>query len=391
MDSRRYSPRDNTPSLINGKPIDTSKLRPISPRNEDMSGISPDLLNLLSKNSTPVTVSERSVSPPVVSDRSVLSSNESSPTVSPVPPLASHIPPAKHIPDLDKSKYVDQNPYKNTRGVSGDNIRYIPPPTNLVHGYAHSKINYSIPDYYTMSLDERMIHRTDLNNKLAALRTIYRNMDIPFVKDSLDPQYLRLLYIQYMGVNNQVGANSSMDMYRFFVTLYLIFLELFVTNVIKIDVSGMSSKFIKSKAMLYYEAAMAEMCESGSISFTDGWPPMIKIAFYGLVQTAIIIILKLLYTWLGPTVGNILEQLLMHIMGTNEPIVNQTKQTPAVPNLNTGIPDVSQSTSMPDIGGIDINSILTGLTGAFNSNIRPTTPNYTVPNQAPHQGPTYKR
>ena len=309
-----------------------------------------------------------------------------------IPPISSHLYLNKETnAEIEPGSPKDENPYyKHTHESRfSANIRYIPPPTHLVHGYSKKVINYSIPDYFTMDLDERMIHRTDLANKLAALRSVYTKMDIPAVKDSLDPQYLRLIFIQYMGINEQVDANSSIDMYRFCVVVYLMMLELFVTNVLKIDVSGMSSKFYKSRWMSYYESAMREMCETGSMNFTEGWSPILKIAFYGLIQTVAIVIVKMLYTWMGPTAGSIVEQLIMHFMGTNESIINQPNSSDKeVPNLNTGIPGVSQASNMPNFGGLDVNSILTGLTGMFNGTSKPSD---TQQETNTSKGPKYKR
>ena len=294
----------------------------------------------------------------------------------------------------------NNNPYNKDRKDDWEsrNVRYIPPPTKIIHGHKNNIINYTVPDYYTMSNEERMQHLTHFINRYATLRTVYSKMDIPKIKNSIDPAYLRLVYINYMGLIRQTDANSSIELYRFFVVLYLIMLELFVTNVMKINVTGMSSKFYKSRWMAYYEAAMHEMCETGGSNFTEGWNPILKIIFYGLIQTLAIVGLKILYNWLGPAAASIVEQLMMQFMGTNESITQPADVNAAVEPATVG-PDAppavpEPSSGMPNMGGFDVNSILTGLTGMFNGS-RQQTPQTTTeqpqPSTKSHTGPKHKR
>jgi hypothetical protein len=315
------------------------------------------------------------------------SSDEDGAQASSHPPLFQGVP---ELPDRLKTmpasaealaaNFVEtdtENPYAKFMDGSehnvDKNIRYIPPPTNIIHSGMRSMMqaqHYAIPDYYMMSLEERMSHLTQYINRYATLRTMYPNMDIPKIRNSLDPTYLRLTYINYAGLIEQTDANSSIDMYRFGTVVYLLVLETFVTKIVGVQIIGMSSKIYKSRFMAYYEAAMYELCEVGGGSFTTGWHPMLKILFYGVLQTMVFIVLKMLHNWVGPVASSMLDVLITKFVGTDANILGKNGAADDANDDNDGggaadIPDVPPATQMPQFGGVDISSILTNITSMF--------------------------
>lgn len=447
---RVQSPQDKTPTTINGVKLDTNRLRAISPVTENVfkrnnvvmdnaflnDFDSPTQASFVSsveqiiptrpsklpvrisktptptpktptptpKTPTPNTPTPNTPTPntPTPKTPTPKTPTPKTPTISTIPELPTHLRGIKS--KVDKRNDDDtNNPYskqeettKHHRKIPTtptqpvNNIRYIPPPTNIIHGYDMKKqIDYAIPDYYTMDVEERMSHLTQFINHYSKLRTIYPKMDIPKIRNNLEPMYLRLVYINYMGLVEQTTSNSNIDMYRFGVVMYLLVLEVIVTKYIGINVTGMSSKFYKSRWMVYYESAIHELCETGGTSMTDGWHPGAKILFYGVVQTLAFLMLKAVYSMIGPTAALMLEKFFTAFMGQSD-----TTENSALPIMNdeTELPEVPAPSNMPNFGGLDINSIMTGLTGMFNqtqTGAAPTTqPEATPAKKRP--GPRYR-
>lgn len=346
---------------IHGQPFDTSRLRAISPVPQNLEESSflanNDVFEQLVPGSAKAT-SYRSAQSDIPNLPSHLINIEKSIEDDPLPPKDSPLIEIEHDPEHEPEPV---------------NVRYIPRPTTIIHDSTFNIINFTVPDYYTMSTEERIAHAGVLNNRFTRLARIYTKMNIPVMTDNLSPDYLRQMYIRYMTLIEQTNSDTSLDQYRYLVVVYLILLEMIVTRIFKINYPGLASEIYHSKWMLYYDFALNEYCDTGGPSITEGWHPFLKILFYGVCQTGALVVIRFICDKVGS--GFPIENLIKYTINSfGKPGVEEKEQS-------SGIPDIQ------DPNGIG--SLFTQFVGAMNKT------GFTQPSQPAEteekSGPKFKR
>lgn len=285
-------------------------------------------------------------------------------------------------------------------------IIYLPPPTTVVHGFRNKVRGHVPPDYYTMDEEERTIHMTMLIKYMAKLRLVYgAEMDIPKIQFSTNPAYMRKVYIFYTEIVDQTEANSNLQLYRFFVSVYLSMLELVVTKAFGYtEHATLAHKIYNSRYITWYEDALHELCETGSFSFTKSWHPVLKILVYGLVQTMAVVIIMLLYKLIGANAA-VIESLFLNLIGSrDEPIQNNRAPQAGPAPRQAGTPRAAAGVDLPpptdpaagttfggfDLSNLNIGNIVTQITGAIGGLGATPAPPPTTTSQTP-RGPRHRR
>lgn len=417
------SPVDATITTVHGRPVDLSKLRAISPSRGTpaITAITADVLRAIRPDdaSSPVSAAMQSV-------QATLQRTPSARVLSvPVPLLPPHVAMAAEMMESGKVATPKVTGYSlgpdafspqshKRRRVDAEEeapapkIIYLPPPTTVVHGFRNKVRGHVPPDYYTMDEEERTIHMTMLIKYMAKLRTVYgADMDIPKIQFSTNPAYMRKVYIFYTEIVDQTEANSNLQLYRFFVSVYLSMLELVVTKAFGYtEHATLAHKIYNSRYITWYEEALHELCETGSFSFTKSWHPVLKILVYGLVQTMAVVIIMLLYKLIGANAA-VIESLFLNLIGSrDEPIQNNKapQAGPAPRQAAAGTPRTSATDLPPptdpaagttlggfDLSNLNIGNIVTQITGAIGGLGASTTPAVPPASSQTPRGPRHRR
>ena len=258
--------------------------------------------------------------------------------------------------------------------------QYIPMATDLrhVHNPIHDmKMDFQIPPYVDMSEEQREDRLTDFRVKFNTLRKTYP--DIPLVVDDLNPTYLRKLFVRYRRYYKQLNIDYSAEQYKVGLIFYFVGLELIATKFFGLNADKFTVNQIKWIPI--YQQSLNELCEEHPGGVSTGWPPMVKLVVYGMVNLVLFVVLNHFMAKLGPGITDKIQNAVFNLFAHG----NMTGQQPSS-NIDAGpngeLPPPPEDNGM--FSNLDFGSLLSGLSGMMGNNNKPA-----AAEKEPRRGPRY--
>lgn len=136
-------------------------------------------------------------------------------------------------------------------------------------------------------------------------------------------------------------------------------IELFCVKILGLKLGGYT--FNQLALMNKYEKLLVELGEKSYGSLGSTWPVEARIIFMSLFNAVIFLVIRLFSSYLGPGLGDILQQIVNSFMNQEDPS-DQIKQGQGMA-LTDGISELPEIPAGGGGGGFDLGSLLGGLSG----------------------------
>ncbi|GAH45396.1 unnamed protein product, partial [marine sediment metagenome] len=199
----------------------------------------------------------------------------------------------------------------------------------------------------------------DYNVKFGILRNAYPEFNIPFFDTTVGLEIKHQHYERYV---HQIHIDNSVGTYQVYLLILFACVELFCVKILGLNLGGytLNQLTLTSK----YDKLLVELGEKSYGSMGSSWPVEARIIFMSLFNALIFLVIRLFASYLGPGIGDVLQQVVNSFMAREDPS-DQIKKAQRIaiggdaPEAS-GVPDVPENS-----GGFDFSSILGGLSGMF--------------------------
>lgn len=210
------------------------------------------------------------------------------------------------------------------------------------------KRNKNRPDYEGMSKKEQAIAREDFRVKFRILKRSFPNFTIPEPEGDEDLDTIHMRYDKYV---HFIHVNSNADQYKVYLIILFMAIELFCCRVLHLGMGGFTLNQLS--AMSRYERLLVELGERNYSVGTSAWPVEIRILVIALVNGIIFFMIKSFSQYLGPEIGNVIQNIVTKLMNGNQDRIDPSGNVQAPPAPSGG----------GGLGGLDLGSLLGGLGG----------------------------
>ena len=186
-------------------------------------------------------------------------------------------------PSMEISKDRKVSRRKRRRKVQNNNVSYVPP--------KFEKKRNNRPDYANMDKELLEMYRIDLTNKLNVLRKSYPCLEIPKYAKNED---LNLVHTSYECYLRKALSEDTFQRYSVILTVVLIGIELFLTQILGLDCKGFAKRQIKT--FTRYETVLRELSETGEGG--EPWPLPFQLGFILVCQCVIYLVYKFAQSYL---------------------------------------------------------------------------------------------
>lgn len=167
-----------------------------------------------------------------------------------------------------------------------------------------------IPEYDKMSAEDALIYRNTFRLKFDTLRKIYPALNItPGIEDHPSLYVVHKIYELYL---TQIYKEINSNMYRGFLLLSWLGLEMFGTYVLGLDATGYCKQQIE--LLWAYEPLINELSQVNFSSITEGWSPFQKLIGLIFGTFVFMIVIKLVLSFIGKKTGIQLDGLTSMVM-----------------------------------------------------------------------------
>lgn len=218
-----------------------------------------------------------------------------------------------------------------------------------------------MPNYSSMTEEEQARWHADYNVKFGILRNAYPEFNIPFFDTSVNLEVKHQHYERYV---HQIHIDNSVGSYQVYLLILFACIELFCVKILGLNLSGYT--FNQLSLMNKYEKLLIELGEKSYGSIGSSWPVEARIIFMSLFNALIFLVIRLFASYLGPGMGDILQQIVNSFMTREDPADQIKKgQRIAVGGAPAAQPEQGVPEPPPAQGGFDFGSLLGGLGGLF--------------------------
>ena len=347
--------------------VDKELISPLSPNNDERYFREERRTTISPKKQKPIVIS-----PPVRSPK------PSSPVYSPVAPspiYSSRPPPEEEPPDTKVHRNIYEEPegFRSPRPYrtqvqpqQKEHIelpkQYIPMATDV--RYAHNpihdtRIDSQIPNYSAMTEGQRTDRLDEFRINFNILRKTYP--DIPTTIEDIDPKNLVMLFRRYKRYVKQLDKDYTAEQYKMMLIFYFIVLDLIATNFF--GSSGGKFTMTQIKWLPIYQQSLTELSEEHPGGISTGWPPMVKLAVYGMVNLVIFVVLNYFLARFGPDITEKIHSAIFNVFahgnmgGQGVGSVGSDGSLPPPPDNGSGL-----------FGNIDISTLISGLGSMMGGN-----------------------
>ena len=162
-----------------------------------------------------------------------------------------------------------------------------------------------------------------------------------------------------------------MGSYKAYLVIMLACIELFCVQVLGLNLGGYT--FNQLALMNRYEKLLIELGEKSYGSVGSSWPVEARIIFMTLINAIIFLVIRLVASYLGAGLGDIMQQIVNSYLNQQDPS-DQIKRGQRISLRSDGT--VENEETVPDVperrgggggggGGFDLGSLIGGLGGLF--------------------------
>ena len=172
-----------------------------------------------------------------------------------------------------------------------------------------------MPDYDSMSAEDREDARTELCVQLGILRKNYPEYNIPLVPREQTVQSLFRTYNRWL---KQITVDESADGYKVYLVIMWLGIELFGSRILGMDMVGFALNQLSM--MSKYSKMLIELGERSFNPISPSWPPEVRILVMSLINAVVFIIFKYISGILGPDVAKSVQSALSGMMDTDRKV-----------------------------------------------------------------------
>ena len=210
----------------------------------------------------------------------------------------------------------------------------------------------NMPDFKSMSPEEITHYRAKMHIKFDILRENWPRLNVGMPQGDEDPEKLYKTYYAWI---KYVHLNSSSGQFKVYLIIFFALIELALVKGLKIGLARGLCSF-QIKLMNKYDTVMLELGEKYLFGFGNGWPAEVRLLMFSVVYTGIFIGIKLLGKYLMGGDSELIE-------GVAVSFLNSGSSSAISGDPEDEIPNAPAQDSGMNIGGIDIGSMISGLTG----------------------------
>jgi hypothetical protein len=215
-----------------------------------------------------------------------------------------------------------------------------------------------------MSAVEQAKWHADFNVKFGILREAYPEFHIPVFDDTVTLEVKHNHYERYV---KQIHVDNSVGTYKAYLLIMLACIELFCVKVLGLDLGGYT--FNQLALMNRYEKLLVELGEKSYGSVGSSWPVEARIIFMTLINAVIFLVIRLVASYLGGGLGDIMQQIVNSYLNQEDPS-DHIKRGQRIALRSDG--SAEEPETVPEVpakrsggGGFDIGSLIGGLGGLF--------------------------
>ena len=214
-----------------------------------------------------------------------------------------------------------------------------------------------MPDYDSMTEQQQAAWHADFNIKLGILRNAYPKFDIPHLDENVPLEIKHQHYERYV---QQIHLDNSVGNYKFYLLILFAIIELICVKVLGLDLGGYT---INQLTMLNkYERLLIELGEKSYAPSGSEWPVEVRIVMLSLFNAVVFLVIRLFASYLGPGVGDVLQQIVNAFMN-NEDASSHIKKAQKI-GINADTDEYADGVPEPPAnGGFDFGSLINGLGG----------------------------